>query len=259
MNEQIQYLLENLKQDITRKQKELTLMEEDPLLFLEQLMEGRSGLIPMVLGEKSEESLLEYQEQYYPKVISALIQKYQIDDFRLTYDSTIFPSPIYFSCSEGIFAELHPYERKMEVLTLNHVKELLRDINEREMVAQTLEEELKMREIEQENPMMLGGGNPLALMKIVFTMKNTKTKIRKRANEQLEELSFVKREVIELEVELEEFQNRLMTSSMEIERIAKRLNLHYGIVVEREMSVFTEEGLKPKKSIEQLHSEQNNN
>lgn len=258
MNKQIQYLLENLKSDITRKQEELTAMEDEPLVFLEELMDGRSGLIPMVLGEKSEEFLLEYQSHYYPKVMSAIIKKYQIEDFQLTYDSETFPSPIYFTCSEGTFAELHPYDKRLDILMLNRVKELLSEVDERKQVTATLEEELQMRELEQENPLMLGGGNPLTLMKIVLTMKKTKKAIRKRANNHLEDLSFVKREIIELEVELEDVQNRTMTSSMEIERIASRLNLHYGIVVEREMSVLTQEDEKPEKSVEQLHSEQNN-
>lgn len=266
MEKKLIYLLEEFKNDIAAKQEEIKRMEEEPLTFFTSLINKRSGIIPMVLAERGEEGLLDYQSYFYPKILAALKEKFSIDEFLLSYDKTYFPSPIYWSYDGRVAAELHPYEKTFLIPMPEVMKETLTKKDELTKDAKIVEEELEVRKVEEANPMLLGGGNLFKLMHIAMKRKKTTDGIRKKAREQLDELSEIRKQKIQVDVTLDRLNMEQLHLSLALERVAKRLNQQYGIVVTNETDVndveeqLTENSEKPyeygEKSIEDLLMEQ---
>lgn len=227
MEELIVSYLENLKRDITQKQVEVKQLVKDPLYFFSHVVWGRNGIIPMVVGERSEEELLAYQNWLYPALIEELASKLNTEDLLLHYIEESFPSPIFISYNDQYVAEIRPYDHTIVFLLPDNVRSILEEMTQTKRVISELENELKLREIEEANPLILGGSNPMTLLKISTRKKKVQGEIKEKAVRQLDELSKSRLDYAMLEEELKIVQSENLFAEDKLERIARRLKEYY--------------------------------
>lgn len=226
VKERVNRYLELLKKDIENKQELLNRVEDSPLLFFSELVWRREGIIPMVLGEQGEQELLQYQNWLYPKVISALVEKYNITEYTLHYNETLFPSPIQLSRNDALLAEIHPYQHTFVIIMPARIPFIMNQLLTCIPEMLRLEQEINLSEVQAENPLLLGGANPVKLIKIGVNKKKTIATLKEQAIQQWEQLTACRQQYAKWEEELEKEQDAVFHEE-DLLRIGKRLQEHY--------------------------------
>lgn len=222
MLQTIDYVLERYLWEIKEMREIAAKLEEEPLLFFTDLNKKREGILPMLLEEKDEEELINYQNWLYPLVINRLMSKYNITDFQLSYNPTLYPSPIFLTVHKETVGMIHLTSNLIEYIVPPEITQLIArqaELLEEEMV---LEERISMNAILEANPMLIGKGSAWKTTQVMFRKEKAKKKVKEEALSDLDTLSLIRREVSENARIISDRVDSMRFNLLSLERLSKR-------------------------------------
>ena len=239
MLENVPQLIEKYKTDLARLQEQASRLKEQPLVFLEELTGENQEIIPTLLSRYQSDAVYAYQKDVYVPLMMELQKKFAgLKNIALSYDETTFPSPIYFTSNDVVVGELHPYARTFVIRLPEAVQECQEKILNEEEEMSELQVELALREMEEQNPLLLAKGKLSKIVSLSLNKKKTMASIRKQANEQLEAFSQLNRNKLNLQNKLEDLNGLHLPGRLQMQRFAVRLSELYHITPANEYVEF---------------------
>lgn len=252
MLENVPQLLEKYKTELDRLQQQVSRLKAQPLVFLEEMTGENQEIIPTLLSRYQSDAIYAYQKDIYVPLMTELQKKFAgLKNITLSYDATIFPSPIYFASNEVVVAELHPYAHSFVIRLPEAVQECQEKILNEEEEMLGLQVELALREMEEQNPLLLAKGKLSKIVAISLRKKKTIASIRKQANEQMDASSRLNRNKLNLQNKLEELNSLYLPSRLQMQRFAIRLNELYQVTATNEYIEFESWAFQRRLLIEQ--------
>lgn len=220
--------LSRVMRDSIEKLKEyeesMMLFEKEPLILMSEVFHDKNPLLLNILYNDGEESLIESQEYWFQYLIPRLSSFLATNEFILKYNKNVFPALIHFTKDERSVATLDIYNHVFEKIEPEEIEEWNKKRKILVKKHNDLADELENLYLVKENPLVVGGANPIELMKISVN----KDKYIRQTENDIETIEG-KMQMIEETVKQEDEQiellryNRLLIEE-EISKVLRRLS-----------------------------------
>ena len=174
----LQFILKDSEEKIKRYRGVLEAFERDPMILATEIFTGDDFLLPLVVQQYGEELLLEMQTYFYTRFLPVFQDYLGADGVVLSYDETVFPSPIRMDYREEPLALVNIVTKEFKTLETERIVQLKEEVRRLEELIEQTENELERWDSALKNPLVLGGANPLKLMDIAIRKETYRARIR---------------------------------------------------------------------------------
>lgn len=250
MKNTLQQVLRESQNKIQTFEEQVKRFEHDPMILIKEMFVSQDLLLPILIQRYGDDVLLKAQEYWYSRFFPRFKGYLGVEEITFSYDKTIYPAPINIHLGEEVIAVLDIVSHQFETVELSLVVEAKQRIEE---IKQKLEEvEAALKEIEPalQNPLVLGGANPVKLLDISIRQKKYKKEIRQNVHFLQEQFFELDRERIRLESSIEQLKHVNLEREYILERIEKRIRKLPGYSPTNEESFANLEDLEEIEGLE---------
>lgn len=219
---QYKYTLEDKILDIEQ-------LEDNPFVFFEQTRGMDESELVRLLEQRDPQYVLDYQYWLFPKLMEEMKRRFNLEDYTLSFQPTNFPSPIQLTHEMTVVANLLPFERAFSYAVPSKMTRMLDQRRDLLLNQVQIEEDISLLELLELNPILVGKGKAWGTTKAMLSQKAVKKDLKDRAITLLDELSDTKRQIIELNNEIDQLVEHWMFLTLDLDRLSKRLQDVLGV------------------------------
>ncbi|MFJ8528574.1 hypothetical protein [Bacillus sp. NPDC094106] len=221
--DEVYELLDESIIQIEEYKKILKKIEETPFCIMTDLFNGNDILLPYVLLPHGEDALLSFQDMLYQYLVPELEKFIALEQVELSYDIGMYPSPIIISVEGVQMGYISIQERKLYYLENEQEEFIKAKIHEQYDKLEQLKHRQEELELHKQNPLAIGGANPIKLASIALRKKKYIKQLQQDTLNLDNEAFEIRREIQSLENQLQAIQEKFIEHEYFLERIERKL------------------------------------
>ena len=214
----------------------LSKIEETPFCIMTELFNGDEILLPYLLLPYGDEALLSFQAMLYQYLIPELEKFIALEKVELTYDESVYPSPIMIFV-DGVEMGYISIQERTLYCTENRQETIIQvKINEQYSKLSQLKTKQEEIDMYKQNPLAIGGGNPLKLASIALRKKKYVKQLEQDTLNVDSEVFEIRKQIQSLENQLQAIQDEFIQHEYFLERIMRKIKnkFNYKVIKENE-------------------------